>query len=81
MENNKLIMYRYRSVSYKLWFVKMRPEIKNLEGLLSQYIGTNKKIISSSTSSLTAAGDNYGGILLRSGYRFGKRRNRRPGRT
>ncbi|KAJ8963771.1 hypothetical protein NQ314_005390 [Rhamnusium bicolor] len=39
--------------------------IENLEDLIKLHVGSNKKILGSATSLLTAPGDNYGGILLK----------------
>lgn len=43
----------------------MQEEIKNLPELLSQHVGTNKKVISSTVSKLTAPGENYLSVVLR----------------
>lgn len=43
----------------------MTNEIKNIEGLLSEYLGPNKKVISSSVGSLTAPGENYLSVVLK----------------
>lgn len=43
----------------------MAMEIKKLQELLSQYIGPNKKVVSSEISNLTAPGDNYLSVVLK----------------
>lgn len=43
----------------------MSEEIKNLQELLSQCVGPNKKIISSDISKLTAPGENYLSVVLK----------------
>lgn len=43
----------------------MTEEIKNLQELLSQYVGPHKKIISSEISKLTAPGENYLSVVLK----------------
>lgn len=43
----------------------MANEIKNLESLLSSYLGPNKKVISSNISNLTAPGENYLSVVLK----------------
>lgn len=43
----------------------MPVEIKNLQELLSQYVGPKKKIISSDVSNLMALGENYLSVVLK----------------
>lgn len=43
----------------------MAVEIKNLQELIGQYVGTNKKVVSSEISNLTAPGDNYLSVVLK----------------
>lgn len=43
----------------------MIVEIKNLQELLSQYVGAKKKVISSDLSMLTAPGENYLSVMLK----------------
>lgn len=43
----------------------MTVEIKNLQELLSQYVGPKKKVISSDISNLLASGENYMSVVLK----------------
>lgn len=43
----------------------MVTEIKKLQELVSQYVGTNGKVVSSDISNLTAPGDNYLSVMLK----------------
>lgn len=43
----------------------MATEIKNVQGLISQYIGPNKKVVSNEITNLTAPGDNYLSVVLK----------------
>lgn len=43
----------------------MTAEVKDLEGLLSQYIGPKKKVISSSVKNLLAPGENYLSVVVK----------------
>lgn len=43
----------------------MAQEIKNLPELLTQYVGPNKKVISSNVSKLLAPGENYISVVLK----------------
>lgn len=43
----------------------MAVEIKNLQNIFQEYVGSNKKLISSEISPLTAPGENYLSVMLK----------------